>query len=66
MPKRRRVKQTISMHERLATFSKDVREQAQSLPPGSGKDDPIRRARQAETAANPADWASSLGLRPPK
>jgi len=61
MKKRQRFRQS-----RLATFAKDVREQAETLKPGPEKENLLRRARQADTAAHLDEWAHSPGLRPPK
>ena len=63
---RRRPKQTLSLQERLAAFAKEVREHAANLRPGPEKENLLRRARQADTAAHLDQWASSPGLQPPK
>ena len=66
MLKRRRIEQTDSLKDRLASFAKDVRQKASLLPPGHEKDQLLRRARQADTAAHLNDWANSPGLRAPE
>jgi hypothetical protein len=71
MASRRRFKQTRSLKERslkdrLASFAKDAREKASSLPPGAEKDELLRKAGQAETTARAAAWINSPGLQPPK
>jgi hypothetical protein len=66
MSKRRRLTQTESLHDRLAAFAKEARERAAALPSGIVRDDLMRKARQADTAAHLDDWASSPGLQPPK
>jgi hypothetical protein len=66
MKKRRRFKQSISFHDRLASFAQDARDEAARLPPGNERDDMLRRARQADTAAHLDEWANSPGLQPPK
>ena len=66
MPKRRRVKQALSLQERLASFARHIREQAAPLPSGAEKDDLLRRAGQADTAAHLDAWIHSTGLQPPK
>jgi hypothetical protein len=63
--KRRRFKQTIPLKDRLTAWAKDVMAQAQTLPPGPERDELIKKARQADTAAHIDDWANSPGLRPP-
>jgi hypothetical protein len=63
---RRRFTQTTSLKERLASFARDVREKASQLKPGPEKDELLKKARQADTAAHLDEWASSPGLQPPK
>jgi hypothetical protein len=63
---RRRFKQNISLQDRLTAWSKEVRDQADQLPPGPERDDLLKRARQADTAAHLDDWANSAGLQSPK
>ncbi|MBR0868497.1 hypothetical protein ACVIWV_008903 [Bradyrhizobium diazoefficiens] len=65
MQKRRRVKQTRSLEERLAEEAKRLREQANSLPPGIERDHALRKARQAETGSHMSEWLTSPGLKPP-
>jgi hypothetical protein len=62
----RRLKQTISLKDRLASFAKKTRERASLLPPGTEKDDLLMKARQADNASHLDDWVSSSGLRPPR
>jgi hypothetical protein len=63
---RRRFKQAISFKDRLASFSKEAREQAGALPPGPERDTLLKKASQADTASHLDDWANSPGLQPPK
>jgi len=65
MLRRRRLKQTQSLQDRLLTWTEEVREQAAKLPPGPERDALLKKLRQAETAARLEDWANSPGLRPP-
>jgi hypothetical protein len=65
MKTRRRFKQSQSLKDRLATFANDARERATGLPPGAGKDDLLRKARQADTASHIDEWANSPGLQAP-
>ena len=62
----RRFKQTQSLKDRLAAFARDTRESAMLLPAGALKDELLRKARQADTAAHLDEWANSTGLQPPK
>ena len=64
--KRRRLKQTDSLEQRLAAEAKRLREEAKLLPPGAVREATLRRARQAETGAHMTEWLTSPGLQPPK
>ena len=63
---RRRFKQETPLDQRLEDHAKRLRDEAQGTPPGVKRDDLIRRARQAETAARANEWISSSGLQPSK
>jgi hypothetical protein len=63
---RRRFKQTETLETRLAEESKQLREQAKSLPPGADCELLLRKARQAETGSHISEWLRSSELRPPK
>jgi hypothetical protein len=65
MLKRHRHKQTISFKDRLAEWAEKIREQAARLPPGSEREEMLKRASRADTAAHLDDWANSPGLQPP-
>lgn len=65
MLKRRRVKQTQTLHERLAAEAAKLRAQARSLAPGRQREMLLRRARQDETAMQIESWLNSPGLRAP-
>jgi hypothetical protein len=64
--KRRRFKQTDSLQVRLAAFAQDARDEAAKLPPGIERDEMLRKASHADTAAHLDEWANSPGLQPPK
>lgn len=66
MQQQRRFKQQPSLQDRLASFATLARENASLLRPGAERDELLRKARQAETAAHLNEWASSPGLQPPK
>jgi len=66
MQKRRRVKQTTSLEERLAEEARRLREEAELLPYGPVRDEALRRARQAETGSHMTAWLRSPGLQPPE
>jgi hypothetical protein len=63
---RRRFKQTETLEQRLAGEARRLREEARLLPPSPARSEALRKARQAETAANLSDWLRLPGLRPPK
>jgi hypothetical protein len=63
---RRRFKQEKPLEQRLEDHAKRLRDEARGTPPGIKRDDLIRRARQAETAARMGEWISSPGLQPPQ
>lgn len=58
--------QPDSLKYRLASFAKAARNKASLLPPGPEKEQMLRKARQADTAAHLDDWVNSSGLQPPK
>jgi len=57
---------TAPIDQRLTEQARQLRKEAQGTPPGVARDNLIRRARQAETAAHTQEWLSSLELQPPK
>lgn len=63
--RRRRFKQTTSLHERLTAFSKEARKKANQLPPGHERREQMAKAHQAENAVHLEDWINSAGLQPP-
>jgi hypothetical protein len=65
MMRRRRSKPATSQKDRLATFAKEVRDEAFRLQPGRERDALLKEARQADTSAHIEDWANSRGLKPP-
>jgi hypothetical protein len=66
LTKRRHFMQTESLKDRLASFAKDVREKASFMPPGPERDELLKKASQADTAAHLNDWVNSSGLQSPK
>lgn len=63
---RRRFQQQTSLHDRLASFAKLTQEKASLLPPGAERDELLRKARRADTAAHLDEWVTSPGVQPPK
>lgn len=66
MARRRRIQHKLSLPERLALYARAAREKASLLQPGAEKDELLRKAEQADTAAHLNEWASSHGLQPTK
>jgi hypothetical protein len=66
MAERRRAKQQPSLKDRLAVFAEEARSKASQLRPGPEREDLLKKARQADTAAHLDAWANSAGLRPPE
>ena len=66
MQRRRRIKQTLTLEQRLAQEAQRLREEAKALPPGPSQERLLRKARQDEMVAHLAEWITSPGLRPPK
>lgn len=61
MQKRRRIKQTVSLADRLARFAKEAGEKASNLPPRAVRDELLKKVRQAETALRVECWSASEG-----
>jgi hypothetical protein len=66
MQKRRRFKQIAALDRRLDEQAELLRKEARGTPAGVERDNLIRRARQAETAAQIEQWLRSPGLQQPK
>ena len=54
-----------SLKERLVEFAANVRKAADETPPGADRDEALRKACQADTAAHIDAWANSSGLQTP-
>jgi hypothetical protein len=66
MLKRRRIRQTASLEDRLVEAARRLRAEAEQMPAGAGRDKTLRKARQAEIAAHLSCWLTSPGLPPPQ
>ncbi|MBB4361378.1 hypothetical protein GGD65_002400 [Bradyrhizobium sp. CIR18] len=64
--RRKRVKQTRSLEERMAEQAIKLKERASHLPAGKEREGLLKRARIAETGTHLSDWLTSPGLHPPK
>jgi hypothetical protein len=58
---RRRFKQNQPLEVRLVEHATRLREEAQSVPPGSAREAILRQVEQAETAANMSQWLRLAG-----
>lgn len=65
MLKRRRFRHTTSLKDRLTAFAEQARARAKSVM-GPEREELLKKARRADTAAHIDDWANSPGLQPPK
>jgi hypothetical protein len=63
---RRHFKQAASLDRRLTEEAQRLRKEAKGTAPGFAREQLIRRARQAETAAHNQEWLASPGLLPPR
>lgn len=62
----RKMKPTSPLEDRLEQMAEHCRQKAAHLPPGPERDELIRKARRAETAASHlTQWVVSPGLKPP-
>ncbi|MBB4382919.1 hypothetical protein GGD66_000443 [Bradyrhizobium sp. CIR48] len=64
--RRKRVKQTRSLEERMAEQAITLKSGPSHLPAGAEREGLLKRARIAETGAHLSDWLTSPGLQPPK
>ena len=62
-PDRGRVRQTVSLQDRLSQQVREDRDYARSLPPGKEREELLRHARRAESASQMTEW---LTFRPSK
>lgn len=63
---RRRFKQQLTFQDRVVSWSREVLEVANALPPGPERDAMLKKVRQADVACHLDDWAKSPGLQSPK
>ena len=63
---RRRFKNILTFPDRLSKEAERLKQEAGTKPPGPERDEVLRKARQAETAAHIDEWLASPGLRPPR
>ena len=57
--KRRRVRQTVALEDRLALRARDDRERARSIPPGKEREDLLSRIRRTGEATRMAEWLTT-------
>jgi hypothetical protein len=56
---RRRFKQSTSLQDRLASFARQIEDEASKCPPGPDREKLLKKARQAETAARLDGWVTA-------
>jgi hypothetical protein len=61
----RRFKLRTSPEKRLLQQAEEMRKIADTLPPGSEREQLLRKAKNADTAAHINDWLTSPGLQSP-
>ena len=66
MKSRIRLKQTLSLRDRIELWAGKVRDRAAGLPPGKRKEVLLKKVRTAEAASHLDAWVNSRGLQPPK
>jgi hypothetical protein len=65
MLKRRRFIQSTSLQDRLASFARQIEDEAPKCPPGPDREKLLKKAHQAETAARLDGWVgASDGQKP--
>jgi hypothetical protein len=64
--KKKSLRRTTSLKDRLSSFATELRDKASLLPPSEEKEALLKKARFADTASHLDDWANSSGLRSPK
>jgi hypothetical protein len=57
--KRRRIKQTTSLEERLLRQAEQIRLRADSMPPGHEREELLKKARDADMGAHIEGWLRS-------
>ncbi len=65
MPHRRRFKQSSTFEFRLEEEAVRLRQQAEGMPHSIRRDEILRKASQADAAAQVTKWLTSPGLRVP-
>ena len=66
MSEQRRFKQETSLQDRVVAWAKQVRAEADALPPGPERDALLKKVRQTEMAMHLDRWVNSPQLQPPK
>ena len=66
MKTRKRIKQTLSLRDRIELWTDKLRDQVDLLPPGKQRELLLKKVRTAEAASHLDAWINSRGLQPPK
>lgn len=64
--RRRNLTGSKSLKDRLASFTRRMRERAARLPPGRERDILVEKLEKAELASQMTEWLNSSELQPPK
>ena len=59
MAERRRLKKTNSLKDRPTAFAEETRKKALQMKAGVEREDMLKKARRAETAAHIVEWVGS-------
>jgi hypothetical protein len=65
MKTRKRIKQTLSLRDRIELWADKLRDQVDLLPPGKQREILLKKVRTAEAASHLDAWINSRGLQPP-
>jgi hypothetical protein len=66
MKTRKRIKQTLSLRDRIELWADKLRDQVDLLPAGKQREILLKKVRTAEAASHLDAWINSRGLQPPK
>lgn len=58
-------KRAISLKDRLANFAEEALKKALNLPPGTDREEMLKKVRQADIASHMDDWTNSREPQPP-
>ena len=65
MQKRRRFRQSTTLEQRLSGRARNLRDEAQRLPPRAERENLLRKARQLDTVSNMTELLTAAHALPP-